>query len=121
MVEMRNTLFKCVWQNNLEGLIQNLAEVLQCDDNNRENALKMLRRRDSEGKLMIQIALFYGYFELVKYLLKEWPEHLQMLPVIIDDMTLYHYSLSSAFQVPSMTIKHEEANFIEIYSILHSM
>jgi ankyrin repeat protein len=78
----------------------------------------MLRRRDAEGKLMLQIALFYGFFELSKYLLKEWPSHLEMLPVIIDDMTVYHLALGSAHQVPSLTIKHEEDNYIEIFTIL---
>ena len=115
---MRNSLFKCVRQNNLDGMILILKEVVQCDDNSTENALKMLRRRDAEGKLMLQIALFYGFFELSKYLLKEWPSHLEMLPVIIDDMTVYHLALGSAHQVPSLTIKHEEDNYIEIFTIL---
>lgn len=61
-----------------------------------------------------------GFFDLVKYMIAEWGTAFQNIAVIIDEMTLYHLCLASAFQVPEDNIKTEEVEYIEMIKLLHT-
>lgn len=74
----------------------------------------MLRRKDSEGKLMIHIALLNGNFDTVRYLMAEWPQHLNQLTTTLESMSVLHLALVSAFTVPKVNIATEEL----LYSLM---
>lgn len=64
----------------------------------------VLKRRDSEGKLMFHIALMNGDFEIVKYLIDQWPSSLDNVEITLDSMSVFHLALTSAACVPSNLI-----------------
>jgi len=50
----------------------------------------VLRRRDAEGKLAIQIALMAGNFEVSSYLLNKWPQAFASINMRLDTLTMLH-------------------------------
>lgn len=96
--EVRAKLFKAFRLGNFEKIQQLLYHVCQAD-NSDENAVKckyieinflVLKRKDAEGRLMIQIALLTGKFDIVRYLIEFWPNSINGLSMTLDSLSLYH-------------------------------
>ena len=72
----------------------------------------MLRKRDVEMKLVIQISLMAGNFEVSEYLLEKWPHAFANINLRLDTLTLLHLSLASAYFVPVSEITESEQKYI---------